>query len=124
MIDIFNTITIDNEQIFRPSDFDLKREDVYAGEYTTCTGAVIADRIGWRYSDIELKYDTLPDDQMQTLLGMSGECNLTFTDSDGSHTEKVIRLAFSNAPTRFTAYDGSVLWKDVAVSLRFINVHN
>ena len=67
MIDIFNTITIDNEQIFRPSDFDLKREDVYAGEYTTCTGAVIADRIGWRYSDIELKYDTLPDDQMQTL---------------------------------------------------------
>jgi len=124
MIDIYNTITINGSEIFRPSEFDLKREDVYSGEYTTCTGAIIADRIGWRYSDIELKYDTLPDAQMSVLFAMSGANTLTFTDSDGSHTETVIRLGFTNTPTRFTAYDGSVLWKDVAVNLRFINVHN
>lgn len=124
MIGVFNTIQINGSEIFRPSDFELERTDVYSGEYTTCTGAVIADRIGWKYADLELKYDTLPDDQMNVLLGMTGASTLTFTDSDGEHSETVIRMGFTHTPTRMTAYDGSVLWKDVGVQLRFINVHN
>ena len=124
MIGIFNTITVNGVELFRPNDFTLRREDVLAGEYTTCTGKLIADRIGWKYSDMTLSWDTLPQDMLDVLTGLSGPVQMAFTDSDGLHTETIIRGAFTNTPTRITASNGSVLWRDVAVEVRFINVHH
>jgi hypothetical protein len=54
----YETITIGSSSIFKPNEMELEREDVYAGEYTTCTGRVIADLIGWRYADTEKRYIT------------------------------------------------------------------
>ena len=124
MIGIFNTITINGVEFYRPTNFALRREDVLAGEYTTCTGKLIADRIGWKYSDMTLSWDTLPQSMLDVLTGLSGPVQMVFTDSDGSHTETIIRGAFTNTPTRFTASDESVLWRDVAAEVRFINVHS
>lgn len=124
MIGIYNTITIDNVEYPRPSDFEIKREDIYAGEYETCTGKKIADRIGWRYSDITLKFDTLPDSKLQLLSAINSAVNLVFTDDDGVHTESVIRTGFNNTPTRYTGPDGTPLWKNVGVTMRFIDAHN
>lgn len=119
----YGTITIGSSSIFKPNEMELEREDVYAGEYTTCTGKIIADVIGWRYADIDLEWDTLPDSQLAVLTAMSGKTTLTFTDSDGTHTEDIIRLGFVGAPTRYTGYDGNPVWKDVKLKVRFINVH-
>ena len=124
MIGIYNTITIDNVEYPRPSDFELKREDVYSGEYETCTGKVIADRIGWRYSNITLKFDTLPNNKLQSLSAINSAVSFIFTDDDGVHTESVIRMGFENTPTRYTGPDGQSLWKNVAVTMRFLNAHN
>ena len=124
MIGVFNTITIDGTEVFRPNDIVLKREDVYAGEYTTCTGKVIADKIGWKYSDMALEWDTLPGYMLDALLGVSGSFYITFTDSDGSHTEAVVRRGFQNVPTRLTSPSGEACWKDVSMEVRFINVHS
>ena len=123
MIGVFETITINGVTFLRPNNFNLRREDVLAGEYTTCTGKLIADRIGWKYSDMTLAWDTLPQAMLDVLTGLTGAVEMKFTDSDGLHTETIIRGAFTNTPTRLTAYDGSVLWRDVAVEVRFINVH-
>lgn len=123
MIGVFNTITIDGVEIFRPNEMVIQREDVYAGEYTTCTGKIIADKIGWRYEDMDLSWDTLTLDMIDALTDVSGPFDITFTDSDGSHTESVIRLQFSNVPTRFTSPSGEACWKDVQMKVRFINVH-
>ncbi len=124
MIGIYNTITINGIEFPRPSDFSIEREDVYAGEYQTCTGNVIADRVGWRYSDMTLNFDTLSNDKLQVLSAINSTATLVFTDDDGQHTESVIRTGFANTPTRYTGPDGTALWKNVSVKMRFINAHN
>ena len=120
MIGVFESITINGVRFYRPNNFSLRREDVLAGEYTTCTGKLIADRIGWKYSDMTLSWDTLPQAMLDALTGLSGPVQMVFTDSDGAHTATTTR----GAPTRFTAYNGAVMWSDVAVEVRFINVHS
>lgn len=124
MIGIFNTLEINGTEILRPSNFQLTREDVYAGEYTSCTGRVFADRIGWRYADTTISWDTLPDDQLSVLTSATGTGTITFTDSDGEYTEQFIRDGFANTPTRATWGDGTTIWKGVSMKVRFINVHS
>lgn len=128
MIGIINTISITYSgttmELFRPSEFELTKEDVYAAEYTTCTGATIADRIGWKYSDMSLEWDTLPNEMLTFLNSINGVAIMTFEDVDGEHTEEFIRGEYSNMPTRITFPDGSAVWQSVRMSVRFLNVHN
>lgn len=123
MIGIFNSITIDGVEIFRPNEMPMQREDVYAGEYTTCTGKTIADRIGWKYADMSLKWDALTDAMLTALINLRGSFNITFTDFDGTHTEAVVRDEFTTTPTRMTDMSGQAVWTDVAIKVRFLNVH-
>lgn len=123
MIGIFNTITIDGTEYPRPNGFAPEREDVYRGEYETCTGAIMADRIGWRYSDISLEWDMLTADQLAALTSISGAAILAFEDSDGAHSETVIRTGFQNAPTRITLSNGAAVWRNVKLGFKFIDVH-
>ena len=125
MIGIFNSIAINGTALYRPSDFSPSRESVYAAEYTTCSGKTIADLIGWKYSDMELKWDTLPQNQLDVLLAMSGECALTFNDADGvEHTESVIPTTRVFVATRHTGMDGNPMWTNVSVGVRFVDAHN
>ena len=125
MIGAINTIKINGTDIFRPTDFSPARENIYAAEITTCTGKTIADLIGWKYSDMTMQWDTLPQDQLDELLAMSGECTLIFDDADGTeHTETIIPTTQVWVSTRTTKLDGSVVWKDISVGVRFINAHN
>ena len=123
MIGIYNTITIDNTQFVRPSDVVFERVDVFGGEYETCTGAIRADLVGWKYADITLAWDTLTNDQLTALTALSGAVTMTFTDSDGLQTETVIRRGFTNTPTRFTLPDGTAMWRDVSVTFTFTEAH-
>lgn len=123
MIGIFNSISVNSVEIFRPSDMVLKREDVLKGQYETCTGKRIGDWIGWRYSDTELVFDTLTDEMLQALVSATGEFTITFTDSDGEHTEAVYRNGFGNTATRFTLPNGKSVWKDITMKISFIDVH-
>ena len=70
MIGVYNTIQLNGVELFRPNDFAPKREDIYGAEITTCSGKVIADRVGWRYADMTLNWDTLPQAQLDVLLKM------------------------------------------------------
>lgn len=123
MIGIFNTIKIAGTEFPRPSDFEIKREDVLAGEYTTLLGETRADRIGWKFSDTEIKFDLLPDTLLSVLTSLSGEFEIEFTDSDKKYTETAIRKSFSNIPTAIIGDGGAAMWKDVSVEVTFINVH-
>lgn len=121
----FNTITIDGDTYFRPNGFTPAREYVYAAEYTTCTGKIIADLVGWKYSDMSLSWDALPQTQIDNLLALNGtEVTMTWTDADGTTaSETVIPSTHSLTATRFM--NGSnPLWSDIQTDLRFINVHN
>lgn len=122
---IFHTITIDGETYYRPNSFTPAREYVYAGEITTCTGKTIADLIGWKYADISLEWDSLPQNQLEALLALNGEAvTVTFTDVDGSTaSEQAIPATHSMTATRFVNGSDPV-WRDIQTDLRFINVHN
>ena len=120
---IFGKIMIDGRPYFRPNNFELKREDVYAAEYTTCTGKTIADKIGWKYSDMTMKWDILTNEMLATLTALAGETALQFRDSDGTHTERIIRRGFSNTPTRTTGPEGTALWTNIEMDVSFINTH-
>ena len=116
-------ITIDGYGVYRPPEFTLEREDVYAGEIITCTGKLCADLVGWRYADMTLSWDALPQSMVDTLIGMSGACQLAFTDADGTtHTESVIRTSAVYMQHRDTV-NGTTWGRNVEVSVRFINVH-
>ena len=127
MIGIFNTISIDSEIIYQGNDFTLQREYIYAGEYETCTGKRVADLVGWRYADLTIQWDTLPEDMLGYVMGLTGEAvDFTFTDELGeSITESVIPTVISSQATRLTnPYDSSAIWRNVSLQLRFINAHN
>ena len=116
-------ITINGSQVYRPPQFLPKREDIYKGDYMTCTGKTIADRVGWKYSDMTLKWTALPQSMVNTLISMSGICSLVFDDLDGViHTEEVVRLSAVAVRHRYTQ-NGVVYWKNVEVQIRFIGSH-
>ena len=122
---IYSLIKINDTDILRPNDFSPQREDIYAAEITTCTGKTIADPIGWRYADMTLEWDMLPQESLDLLLSMTGECSITFTDADGTvHTESIVRASAVMTSTRTVTAGGSPVWKDVRVEVKFINAHN
>lgn len=122
MIGVFNSIAINGTEIFRPNDFEIKREDVYAGEYVTLTGKTIGDRIGWKFSDMTLKWDMLTDSMMQTLVNLNGEFSISFEDLKGQHTEQAIRRGFSSTPSRVTK-NGEEIWTGIEMEIHFTNTH-
>ena len=117
-------ITINGNQILRPPAWAPQSEDIYAGEYTTCTGKTVGDVVGWKYSDATLTWDALPQSSVDVLIAMSGENSLTFVSPSGTTTtETVIRDSVIQLQNRNTIR-GEVWWKNVSVQIRFINAHN
>ena len=117
-------ITINGNQILRPPTFAPQIEDIYAGEYTTCTGKTVGDVVGWKYSDATLTWDALPQSSVDVLVAMSGENTLSFVNPSGMiTTETVIRDSVVQLQNRNTIR-GEVWWKNVSVQIRFINAHN
>lgn len=126
MIGIFNTISIEEVEIFRGNNFSLEREWIYAAEIETCTGKRCADVVGWRYKDLTIQWDNLPQDQLQTILDLDGsEVNMTFTNEQNqSVTEAVVPLVTTAQITRLTDPNGNVAWSGIGLQVRFINAHN
>ena len=117
-------ITINGNQILRPPAFAPQIEDIYAGEYTTCTGKTVGDVVGWKYSDATLTWDALPQSSVDVLVAMSGENSLTFVNPSGMiTTETIIRDSVVQLQNRNTIR-GEVWWKNVSVAIRFINAHS
>ena len=126
MIGIFNTISIEEVEIFRGNNFSLEREWIYAAEIETCTGKRCADVVGWRYKNLTIQWDNLPQDQLRTILDLDGsEVNMTFTNEQNqSVTEAVIPLVTTAQITRLTDPNGNVAWSGIGLQVRFINAHN
>ena len=126
MSGVFNTISIDSNEIYRGNDFTLQREYIYAGEYVTCTGKRCADVVGWRYSDLTVTWGNLPHDQMENILALSGlEVDMTFENERGaSVTEKVIPRIISSQASRLTDPYGRKAWTNISLQLQFTEAHN
>lgn len=126
MLWTFNTISIDNNVIFRGNDFTLQREYIYAGEYETCTGKRCADVVGWRYADLTVSWGNLPQDQLENILALDGtEVDVTFEDESGtSVTEKAIPLVISSQASRLTDPFGNKAWTNISLQIQFTEAHN
>lgn len=117
-------IAFNGDEVPRPPSFAPKMEDIYAGEYTTCTGKIVGDRVGWKYSDMTLAWDGLPQSMVDILIGLSGEVEFEFEAPDGTITsEPIIRSSVVQLRNRNTIR-GEVFWKDVSMDIRFIGAHN
>ena len=116
-------IIINGVQIPRPPKFSPAREDIYKGNYVTCTGKTIADRIGWKYSDMSLEWDGLPQQSVDVLVNMSGVNSIVFDDLDGEIVEEqIVRTSAVALRHRYTL-GGVVIWKKVKVEIKFIGSH-
>ena len=124
-LDGFNTIKVGGTTIYRGNEFTLQREYVYAGEYETCTGKRIADLVGWRYADTTITWDALPQAQFNVILGLTGQKSFMFSDETGTDVTETVRpQVITSQATRFTnPYDGSVVWKNIELQIRFIDTH-
>lgn len=125
-IGIFNTIQIDGNEIYNGNAFTLEREYIYAGEVVTCTGKYCADVVGWRYGDLTISWDNLPQSQLQNILDLSGkEVDMTFSnEKNESVTEKVIPQTTTATATRLTDLHGDMAWSGIGLKIKFINAHN
>lgn len=118
-----NYIKINDVQIWRPPSFAPSHEDIYKGDYTTCTGKVIADRVGWKYADMSLEWDALPQSMVDVLVNMSGENTIEFDDLNGDIVqETVVRTSAVGLRHRYTQ-GGVVIWRNVTVNIKFIGSH-
>ncbi len=126
MIGVFNTITLNGEEIFRGNEFTLSREYIYAGEYETCIGKRVGDIVGWRYADLSLTWDNLPQSQLQKVIGLNGSAvAMTFSNEFNENvTEMVIPTVTTAQVTRLTDPQGNVAWSGIGLTLKFINAHN
>ena len=116
-------IIINGEQIPRPPKFSPAREDIYKGDYVTCTGKTIADKIGWKYSDMSLEWDALPQQMVDVLVNMSGVNTIVFDDLDGELVEEqIVRTSAVALRHRYTQ-GGVTIWKKVKVEIKFIGSH-
>lgn len=116
-------IIINGEQIPRPPKFSPAREDIYKGDYVTCTGKTIADKIGWKYSDMSLEWDALPQQMVDVLVNMSGVNTVVFDDLDGELvSEQIVRTSAVALRHRYTQ-GGVTIWKKVKVDIKFIGSH-
>ncbi len=116
-------IIINGEQIPRPPKFSPAREDIYKGDYVTCTGKTIADKVGWKYSDMSLEWDALPQQMVDVLVNMSGVGTMVFDDLDGDIVEEqIVRTSAVALRHRYTL-GGVTIWKKVKVNIKFIGSH-
>ena len=107
----------------RPLNFAVQREDIYAGQYTTCTGATRADCIGWKYSDMTWSWDGLKQSDVEKLCSLSGECTLTFDDPSGDTIEEsFIRSSVVSMRCR-NKFEDEYWWTGVSCSIKFISSH-
>lgn len=110
----------------RPSDFTPQRESVYRGEYTTSNGKLRADVLGWKFADMDLEWDMLPQDTLQALLALSVTRTyyLRFMDASGSwRIEEFMISKNVSTGTRNRDMDGNEIWKNVKMGVRFNVVH-
>lgn len=118
----FVTITTENSTTFSlpyPNDFTMKKEKILAGEYTTLTGQVLGDVVGWRYADFTLEWDTLIENDLQKLLSACDDASfsLTFVDPQGTKTISLTALSRATVKTRFIEY-GVPKWKNIKIPVR------
>ena len=116
-------IYINGEQIYRPPAFYPQREDILKGDYVSCTGKRLGDRIGWRYSSMTLKWDMLPQQMVDVLIDMRGEDTIQFDDLSGEIVEEKIRRTSIVALRHRHTLRGETIWKDVEVEIEFIGSH-
>ena len=117
-------IYIDGTAIPKPPEFQLEREDIYSAEYTSMSGKTIADRIGWKYAEQELKWDGLSQTDVAVLIGITGEFTLGFHDESNTYVEETcIKTSSVMLPYRYQQR-GEYWWKEPSVKVRFLNAHN
>lgn len=117
-------IYINGTAIPKPPDFTLEREDIYQAEYTSMSGKHIADRVGWKYADMQLQWDALPQTYIDILINLSGQFTLGFHNENNTYIEEaVIRVGAVALPLRYQ-YRGAYWWKEPAFTVRFLNAHN
>lgn len=108
-----------------PNDFQMKKEKIIAAEYTTLTGQVLGDVVGWRYADFTLKWDTLTDAMLQFVLAACDDASFSFTfrdPADGDKTISLTALSRATVKTRYKDY-GVTKWRDIAIPVRCNDVY-
>lgn len=120
----FNTVSFNSAVIPRPNEFAPQRVSIYAGEITTCTGAIIADEVGWKFGDMTLSWGYLSFSELNTLLGLHGDVLFEFTDQTGTTQSEHVRLD-SNVSIghRWKDSAGNEIWTDITVEVVFLDAH-
>ena len=114
-------ITINGYDIHYGNNFTLQKVPNIVNEMVTLTGKTVADINGWKYDDVELRWDTLLDEDLQNLLAAisDSQFEVTFKDIDGLvHTVNAVFKGRANVKTPMF-HNGATVWRDVSVKLSF-----
>ena len=120
---VYNYIKIGGKNIYRPAEMNIEKTADIQAEYTTCTGKICGDVIGWKYSDdMNLQWDVLTDDMVRTISSLVGqETTMEFTDATGAkQVETILVSGMKGNPTRVTRADGTAVFTGIECEIRMI----
>lgn len=108
-----------------PNGFRPKHELVKAATLVAADGTTYADVVGWKYANMEFKWDSLTDEQLQDLIYTTSanvQSLMMFKDPftpDGSKRVYAVRVSAIATKTRLKRMDGTIVWKDVTCEFEF-----
>lgn len=104
--------------------FTMTQVPNLVNEVTLMNGNTQADINGWKYEDTTLRWGTLEEDDLNTLLAQTdpirGEFDFSFYEP-GSNSYKTIKALRKGRVVVKTRYkrNGAIVWKDIEISLTF-----
>lgn len=109
-----------------PNDFTMQKKVNKVAEIQTMAGDVIADKNGWFYESQTLSWDTLFDNDLNTLLSLTNADSFTiqFTDLDGTtRIEEAVFESRINVKTPIKR-NGQIVWTGIQVAVSFPRCHH
>lgn len=116
-------ITINNQTLPYPKQFQLQKVPFIVSEITTMTGQTYADVNGWKYADTVIEWGALYPEDLQRLVTAvsSPSFYINFIDESGqTQSVRAILRRFTRSKT-LVKQSGSYVWTDVGIEVSFPN---
>lgn len=120
-------IKVNGHPIPYPNSLTMAKEPNIVDEFIALNGQKLYDINGWRYADVDLEWDYLYEEDLQTLLQETdpkyqphGAFDFEFIDpQEGMKLITAVRTSVAPVKTPMRDREGNRVWTDLKISLTF-----
>lgn len=119
-----NYITINGVQYPHPIDFAMQKTPNIVSTIKTMSGKSISDVNGWKYDDVQLKWEWISETVLRSLLSATADGEIfTFgfcdPETGALKTVNAYRTSSTCMETRSLDTSGNAVWKNIQIEFSF-----